>query len=464
VKISRDFSSIVKIFHGAVKRGLRTSVGTENGRVIEFESRHPIENIVLQMGAFYTNFVLKGASPEAAQKLLAGRNAVVAADQSGFVVVADEEAEDQDEELLNDLAAFLSEELACVVMAVLNHDDSVFMYALYDRGKRKDSYNSSPSYFDDEGPSQPSGGDAAALCQAFGCAAKDEVTKVLTAPSGEDYVFENERHADLARLLGHPEWSVCFGFEQLANGEGPNGDDAIELLHTNKAEPTREDTPGFYKFVIPHPTPGEEPISKPIGWLPATWEQMRSVESDLSPRCRRATASIRKSIETLGFHLITFQKYVNILNPDFVDGAGAFYADDKRQVFAQIIYLIYSGASGEIESIVCSFRATFGNETLVCTNQKPSPLGNPPKFRVVFEDTRDPLLLFKRFMEEFRERGRSANEFPTVESMAGQFDLEADIALNERTRKGQYVLMNPFEVWRAKQAVARSVESRNLRA
>ena len=63
------------------------------------------------MGAFYTNFVLKGASPEAAQKILAGRKAIIATDRSGFVVVADEEAEDQDEDLINDIAAFLSQEL-----------------------------------------------------------------------------------------------------------------------------------------------------------------------------------------------------------------------------------------------------------------------------------------------------------------------------------------------------------------
>ena len=346
-------------------------------------------------------------------------------------------------------------------MAILNHDDSVLMYFLYDRGDRKDSYNSNPSYFDD-GPSEPSGGDAAALCQVFGCTDEDAVRRILTAVSGEDYIFENKRHADLASLLGHPEWSICFGFEQLANGEGPEAD-AIELLETNRAEPSREDTPGFYKVVIPHPTPGEEPISQPIGWLPATWDQMRCVESELSERCLRATASIRNKMETLGFHLITFQKYVNILNPDFVNGAGVFYADESRQIFGQIIYLIYFGVSGEIESWICSFRATFGDETLVCTNQKPSPLANPSNYTILFEDTPEPVLLFERFMEEFRKRPAAAKKFGTIESIATQFDLEANIALNERVRKGQYVLMNPFEVWRAKQAVAQNSESRQMR-
>jgi|GEM_PF-1198896 len=423
------------------------------------------------MGSFYTSFVLKGASAEAAQRALAGRKTVVARDKSGFIVVFDEEAEDQNDKLLDDLAAFLSQELQCVVIAFLNHDDSILIYTLYDQGLRKDSYNSNPGYFgdadqddeeegggedDDPHPLEPPGGHAATLCAVLPCPSADQsaLERILTASSGDEYVFESERHADLARVLGLPEQLVGFGYTQIASGEMPDEPEGIELLWSKDVAPNADARPGYYKVVVPHPTPGEEPISMPVGWLPATWEKMRAAESDVSERSRRATAAIRESMEALGFKPIAFHKFVDVLNPNLVDGAGAFYVDEARQIFGQIIYHIYAGASGEIESMVCLFRATFPNETLVCSNQKPSPLASPPNFTIVREDTPDPLVIFNRFMEEFRTRSEAPEKFATEELIGTQFDLEAKIVLEERVRKGQYVLMNPFEVWRAKQVRA----------
>jgi hypothetical protein len=407
-----------------------------------------------RMGSFYTSFVLKGASAEAVQKALAGRNAVIANDHGGFVVVFDEKCEDQNEELLDELAAYLSHQLQSTVMAFLNHDDSILMYMLYDQGIRKDSYNSNPSYFDD-GPSQPSGGNAAALCEAFNCGDKDALQEILSATCGEDFVFESERHAELGRLLGHPEWLVGFGFTQIVNGEMSDELGEVELLWTNDAEPSAGSTPGYYKVVIQHPTPGEEPISMPVGWLPATWEKIRAEEAELSDRSRRAIVAVQKSIETLGFERLTFQKFVDTLNPNFVDGAGAFCVDGSREIFSHIIYLVYAGSSQEIESIVCTFRASFTNETLVCSNQKPSALVNPPNFTILLEDTPDPLVLFNRFLVEFRKRSGSPKRFTNLESITIQFDVDANAALEERIRKGQYILMAPFELWRAKNALPR---------
>jgi hypothetical protein len=398
------------------------------------------------MGSFYTSFVLKGATAAAAQKALIGRNAVVAS-EGAIVVVFDEEAEDQNEDLFNDLAAFLSHELRATVLAVLNHDDSVLIYALYDAGVRKDSYNSNPGYFDD-GPMQASGGNAAAICEMFNCGGKSALQKILRAPA-ENYVFESERHADIVRCLGLPEWVVGLGFTQIANSEMPDDADEIELLWAKDLPPSPEASPGYYRVVIPNPAAGHDPISLPIGWLPATWQKLRADECDLSDRCRRAVEPIRKSIEALGFELIAFQKFVDILNPKFVDGAGVFYLNKSREILGHVVYLIYAGASGEIESKVCTFRGTFGNEALVCTNQPPSPLANPPNFTIVFEKAPDPLAVFNRFQEELRKRPGPPQKFEDTESIATQFDADAIANLHERVRKGQYFLMNPFEVWRA---------------
>ena len=116
------------------------------------------------MGNFYTNYTLRGPSQQAVAAALAGRKATVTPPHSGCVVAFDEASDDQDQERIVELAARLSSELRCPVLAVLNHDDDILWYQLYESGKQTDEYDSSPGYFDPSAePSAPAGGDAQRL-------------------------------------------------------------------------------------------------------------------------------------------------------------------------------------------------------------------------------------------------------------------------------------------------------------
>jgi len=57
------------------------------------------------------------------------------------VTISDTRIESPDPDELGALAGTLAERLACVVLAALNHDDSILALALYDRGHfREHSY------------------------------------------------------------------------------------------------------------------------------------------------------------------------------------------------------------------------------------------------------------------------------------------------------------------------------------
>jgi hypothetical protein len=185
------------------------------------------------MGNFYTNYTLRGPSQQAVTAALAGRKATVSPSHSGCVVAFDEASDDQDQERIVELAARLSSELRCPVLAVLNHDDDILWYQLYESGKQIDEYDSSPGYFDPSaGPSAPAGGDAQRLCAAFGASDVAAVERVLRKSSYDDdgYVFAFERHADLVRALGLPEFAVGTAYASFERDEFPEGLSRADMM------------------------------------------------------------------------------------------------------------------------------------------------------------------------------------------------------------------------------------------
>jgi len=187
------------------------------------------------MGNFYTNYTLRLPSQQAAAGALAGRKAKVTPPHNGCVVAFDEASDDQDQERISELAARLSGELRCAVLAVLNHDDDILWYQLYEDGNLTDKYDSAPGYFDSSELLAPAGGDAELLCAAFGSSDVAAVERVLRRQSFVDggYVFAFERHADLVRALGLPEYAVgtayaSFGYEEYP--EGLSGEDMMDAV------------------------------------------------------------------------------------------------------------------------------------------------------------------------------------------------------------------------------------------
>ena len=182
------------------------------------------------MGNFYTNITVRGPSQEATAAALRGRQTFVSPEMDGCVVVFDEESETQSEIVFR-LAAKLSRQFACPALAVLNHDDDVLMYALYENGTQRDTYDSTPGFDGDDPFAAPEGGDASVLCAAFGSAHVAEVSEVLRA-STESYTFAVDRHTDLVAALGIPDWAAGSGFNYLSEGEFPEGLDEGALLAT----------------------------------------------------------------------------------------------------------------------------------------------------------------------------------------------------------------------------------------
>ena len=184
------------------------------------------------MGSFYVNHIVKSESGAGVLKALAGRSAFIAKAGDGCVMVFDEESDSQNAEVMFNLGAELSGQLECPVLAVLNHDDDILAYGLFENGELTDQYNSAPDYFDPDGElADPQGGDAKRLAKAFGSQNADRVGEILRKSSyGEDgYTFATDRHADLARALGLPEVWINLGFNYLAQGALPSGLSQVEL-------------------------------------------------------------------------------------------------------------------------------------------------------------------------------------------------------------------------------------------
>ena len=178
------------------------------------------------MGGFYTNYTLRGPSQGAVASALTGRKAIVSPESSGCIVAYDEASDDQNGEAIAALALHLSKTLHCPVLAVLDHDDDILWYQLYEDGKLTDEYDSTPGYFDPSAePSAPAGGDAERLCRAFGASDVVAVEAILRKSSFDDdgYVFAHERHTDLVRALGLPEFAVLKAYASFERGEYPEG-------------------------------------------------------------------------------------------------------------------------------------------------------------------------------------------------------------------------------------------------
>jgi hypothetical protein len=180
------------------------------------------------VGSFYTNITLRSHRARIIAVLeREERSAYVTPTVGGCTVVCDQECDEQDTDVLQELSALLSRELACVALAVLNHDDDILAYWLYENGHLIDQYDSAPNYFSNDEDVLPSGGDAHRLCRAFGVMQNvAEVEDVLRTPSfseGEHYLFAIDRHADLVEALGVPLFSVGLGYTYIDNDELPDG-------------------------------------------------------------------------------------------------------------------------------------------------------------------------------------------------------------------------------------------------
>ena len=303
------------------------------------------------MGCFHTNYTLREAGAGGGRGGVGGRSAnYYAGGELECVVVFDKESEEQNFEIIAELAARLSGRFGCPLLAALNHDDGFLWYQLYVNGELMDDYNSSPNYFDggEDDDSAPSGGDGAALCSAFGSNNVRNVKRILTKPTsvGDDgYLFAGERHADLADALGIPQFGVAGGYELVSEGELPGGlDDDAALIRTEKLPATEANglflppkaVPGYYKVSFrAHP---KLTRSLPSGWMPGVWAELECAEHELSESCLAAMAGHRQKLKELEFAEVGFKKLGRVLNPNHCDNGGINFLDGSGCYFGQLIY------------------------------------------------------------------------------------------------------------------------------
>lgn len=191
------------------------------------------------MGNFYTNITLRGSDQDSIAEYLTqqNRDAYVSPTVNHCTVVYDEQCESQDTGILESLASDLSKRFSCPALAVLNHDDDILWYKLFESGQLTDEYDSSPDYFDAQDElAMPKGGDAQKLCGIFGAGQNvTEVERILRAPNPDAYVFAYERHEDLAKALGIPTFSVGCGYNYIEQDELPEGLEFDDLKRTTNS-------------------------------------------------------------------------------------------------------------------------------------------------------------------------------------------------------------------------------------
>ena len=198
------------------------------------------------MGNFYVTHSVKHADQQAVAEVLRGgrRSAYVTPPAGGYVVVYDEESDSQDAEEVASVGKLLSRKLQAPVLAVMNHDDDVLYYWLFEQGKEVDDYCSCPDYFgeddsdeyDEDAEPEERGGDADLLCRVLGVPEAVEAVEAIIHGE-EGAVFVVQQHAALAEALGLPKFSVGMGFRYLENGELPDGLRQEQLVRVGSKGP-----------------------------------------------------------------------------------------------------------------------------------------------------------------------------------------------------------------------------------
>jgi hypothetical protein len=203
------------------------------------------------MGNFYTNITVKGQEQNSLLNYLEQlqRNAYISPSIDDFTVVYDKASEHNAGELFS-LASQISNQFNCSTFAVLNHDESVFCYELFQSGSLIDQYISNPGFHDSEAGDFPEGGNAQKLCIALGSTkAINKVRPILREPSQGVYLLASERHTKLIQALKIPVfWASdsVGGYENIERGcitpmskKDPTPENALSMLKKTKNPKTQ---------------------------------------------------------------------------------------------------------------------------------------------------------------------------------------------------------------------------------
>ena len=176
------------------------------------------------MGKFYVNFSIQSTDQQQIVTVLqnAGRLAIVSPAQSGYVVVYDEESDSQALPPIVQVGELLSKLVNAPTIAVLNHDDRILRYWLFEKGAIVDAYDSRPDYFNkffldlnEEDDDEMKDIDTTQISRPEKL--KDCLKSNLDLAKTKKilrnkYPSETTRHRTFATELGLPDWSVGVGY------------------------------------------------------------------------------------------------------------------------------------------------------------------------------------------------------------------------------------------------------------
>ena len=181
------------------------------------------------MGKFYVNFSVKSSDQQQVAAVLrdAGRVAIVSPPHVGYVVVYDEETDRQALASIIQVGTLLSESVNAPVLAVLNHDDRILRYWLFEKGAIVDAYDSRPDYFnkffldlnEDDDDDEMKDIDTTQISRSEklkDCFKSNldlaKVKKILR----NKYPSETTRHQAFTIEVGLPGWSIGVGYYDVS--------------------------------------------------------------------------------------------------------------------------------------------------------------------------------------------------------------------------------------------------------
>lgn len=186
------------------------------------------------MPRYYANITLDGPAAAEVARFLTSRRIVayVAAAPKSKTVVFHEDLGAQEQ-----TAGALSAHFRCPALLVMDYGGTVLLYHLYVGGEQADAYVSRPHDELEAGAESLPEGNAAALSAAFGMEHRTaSVERILRRPTHptKGYELAVNRHGELARALGLPQFAAGIGFRDIAVGELPAGQgfDPATLLRT----------------------------------------------------------------------------------------------------------------------------------------------------------------------------------------------------------------------------------------
>jgi hypothetical protein len=181
------------------------------------------------MGLFCVNFHFRTTDDGALTVALNRRGVIryrIVPAKSDWTSLYEEEASEQDDRRILDLARGLSEDLHVPAIAFLVHDSDIACYWLFDDGQLLDEYNSDPGYFDPDtdGPPSPSGGRIDVLLRYCRPGVqRDELTAILAEETVRKTTFAEDVIRRLAKAVGIDTRMAIADYRDVAGDGGPGG-------------------------------------------------------------------------------------------------------------------------------------------------------------------------------------------------------------------------------------------------